>query len=465
MNVFALPALLALAAQSPPASFDESQRERLTALIKESVGGVSGSPEASVSVAIAYRGKLVFAEAHGNASLELPAPATKNTVYEIASISKQFTAAAVMRLVERGTLRIEDEASKFVSLPPPWADIKIKHLLNHSSGIHSYTEATAAFGAIAQTKQNFETVLGLVVSKPLAFKPGTGFLYSNTNYLILARIVEKVTGQPFAEVLQSSVIEPAGLHSTRLCDRRDIVPNRARGYRELAGRLTNAPTPDLTVRLGASGMCSTPSDLVRWALVLQDGKVVSDHSYKAMTEPSSPGYGFALAVENFAGHEKVYHGGNTWGFCGTVDNHNHGELVIAVLSNLETGPVEVVAEQVARFFYGMPPLERAQDLPLTEAEATRYLGDYAVPRVTTHFMYRGGHLVEQSLGQPEPDYYDTFLNQGGGIFVMKNTTNYIKFFTNDEQSHATGMAYGDGKTWRAVNKLITKATAVDGAGR
>lgn len=458
MSLIATMMVCALGAHSSPSSFNEAKREKMAAVVEEWAPSAGGRDRSGMSVAVAYRGQIVFNHAYGNANIELSTPAAPDTLFEIASISKQFTAAVIMRLAEADKLKLDDPAGKYVELPAAWADVRIKHLLNHSSGIRSFTEETVAFDEIAQRKQTFQRVLGLVTNKPLAFTPGSGFLYSNTNYLILAQIAEKADGKPFAEQLDAAVAA-AGLHATRLCDPRTIVPNRARGYRELAGHLTNAPSMDLSVHLGASAVCTTSADLVAWSLALQNGKVVAPASYATMTTASSPDYGYGLQLGDFFGHRLVYHGGDTWGYTATLRNYGEGELVVAVLSNSEVGPVQLVAEQIARVFYGLELLPKPKDLPLDSAEAARYLGDYAFPRLTMRFKYLDGMLIEQAPNQPIEDYFDVYMNQGNGVFVLKNSMHYVKFLEADK-GHASGMVMGDGKKWGPVNKYLG---AVEGA--
>src|ERR1051326_1167884 len=181
----------------------------------------------AISVAVVRDGKLVFAKGYGMANLELGVPATKDTVYELLSVSKQFTAAAVLMLVEAGKVNLDAKLADYLpDTPASWSEVTVRHLLSHTSGIMDYTDIPPFFENIRQDATP-EELLKPVKARPLLFAPGTRWRYSNSNYYLLGLLIEKVSGQKLADFLEERLFKPLGMTATRMNDMTDIVPNRA----------------------------------------------------------------------------------------------------------------------------------------------------------------------------------------------------------------------------------------------
>ncbi len=180
-----------------------------------------------VSVAIVKNGKLLQAKGYGLANVELSVPATEKTVYQLASVTKQFTATAIMMLVEQGKLGLGDKISKHLpDLPAAWKEVTIRHLLNHTSGIKSYTSVKDFFKT-ARKDYTHREILDLVAKDPLEFAPGEKWRYCNTGYFLLGMIIEKVSGKTYGEFLDERIFKPLGMTQTRVNDLHAIIPNRA----------------------------------------------------------------------------------------------------------------------------------------------------------------------------------------------------------------------------------------------
>ncbi len=336
-------------------------RERVDSLARAFVAS-SEAPGVSVAVIRAGRDTVVFA-GYGEADLENDVPATPATVYRIGSITKQFTAAAVMRLVERGSVRLGDSIGKYLpDLPRAWHVVKVRQLLNHTSGIPSYTDLGESWAKRWGEHMSPDTLVALTAHEPMDFPPGTGWRYDNTGYVVLGMLLEKLSGVPYAKYLDSTMFEPLGLAHTHYCDRAPLISHRARGYARDGDAFINAPYLDMSQPYAAGALCSTVGDLARWNRLLATGKVVSVASYAAMTTPEGNAglnhYGFGLVRSAVGGHIEIAHGGGIHGFITSNAYFPHDSLSITVLANAAPSDPDALLGNIARAVFGLP-LERA----------------------------------------------------------------------------------------------------------
>src|SRR5688500_13401031 len=259
---------------------------------------------AGVSVAVAKNGRTILAKGYGSADLEHDVPATDSTVYRIGSITKQFTSAAIMRLMEQGKLSLDDTLQKFFpNFPTQGNRVTVRHLLNHTSGIKSYTSLGPKWARVIRLDLAPDSVVALFANEPFDFKPGDSYRYNNSGYFLLGMVIEKLTGKPYGQYLQDELFTPLGLKSTIYCDQAPLIKHRAQGYATRpGGGFINAEPLSMTQPYAAGSLCSTVKDLVVWAQALSSGKVVSPASYKLMTTPGtlndgkSFSYGFGLGT-------------------------------------------------------------------------------------------------------------------------------------------------------------------------
>ncbi|WP_017733244.1 serine hydrolase domain-containing protein [Nafulsella turpanensis] len=337
-----------------------------------------------MTVAVARNGEVVFSRGYGKADVEMGVAAGTETVYPIASISKQFTAATIMRLVEKGKISLEDSITKFLpNYPVQGHHVTVHHLLNHTSGIKSYTD----LGEEAQQKLrqglSYEEMLELFAKEPFDFKPGEHFRYNNSGYYLLGQIIGKVTGIPYEAYVEEELLQPLGLHHTLFGSPERIIPKRAKGYkyeRSIDGKLLNAFPPHLKNN-AAGGLYSTAGDLVRWTHLLHSGKVVSPESLQKMTTPtalSSGGtrtYGYGLDLAQLGDHPKVVHVGDIDGFNSSLAFYPEDSLTVVVLANSDDTQHQEIEEFLARAALGME-LPQVPDLPVTAEDMARYEGTY-----------------------------------------------------------------------------------------
>jgi CubicO group peptidase (beta-lactamase class C family) len=318
-----------------------------------------------LQIGVARGGKVILARGYGLADIENGVPATSRTVYRIGSVTKQFTAAAIMQLVDEGRISLDDEITRFLpDFPTQGHRVTVHHLLTHTSGIKSYTSLPAWQKGMSLDMSHDELV-GIFKNEPFDFAPGEQWRYNNSGYYLLGMIVEKASGQAFDDYLDEHIFRPNGMSGSSYCHERTIIPNRAEGYEHQDGKLVNDGAISMNTPGGAGALCSTVTDLIRWTQALSAGRVVSPASYRKMITPASfgdggtaigrpgsaggeTGYGYGLMISKLDGHRRIAHGGGINGFRTTLAHYPDDELVVTVLINADgnPGPIE---QQIARW--------------------------------------------------------------------------------------------------------------------
>jgi D-alanyl-D-alanine carboxypeptidase len=309
-----------------------------------------------VTLVVEHRGHLVVSRGYGEVDIENRVPASLDSVYPIASLTKQFTAAAILQLEERGKLRLDDELGRFIpELPVQMKTVTIHHLLSHTHGIPEYNrDETRAQWPTATTH---DKILSLLRDHELDFKPGAQFRYRNSGYYLLGMIVERASGASYGEYLKSRMFEPLGMRDTRQCVVREIIPRRARGYDVENGRLRNADLLDPSWAFAVGDLCSTVLDLLQWQHALRGGKVITLASYKRMTTPDKlaegkpTDYGYGLGISAIEGHKVVRHGGGTVGFASYMTFYPDDDLTIVLLTNSGSPNAPALEEEIAKMVF------------------------------------------------------------------------------------------------------------------
>jgi CubicO group peptidase (beta-lactamase class C family) len=295
-----------------------------------------------LSIAVVQNGEVVLAKGYGQANVELDVAAGPDTVYQIGSITKQFTATAIMALVEEGKLALEDPISKYLdNTPDTWKDLTVRHLLNHTSGIKSYTNVAENMTKVRLDRTR-DDIIGTVRDLPLEFEPGEKWAYSNTGYFLLGQIIEKVSGKSYAAFLQERIFTPLGMNATRVNELKDIVKNRATGY-EWSGELRNAEHASMTWPFSAGAVVSTVADMAKWDAALYGETVLKSSSLNQMWTKATlnngkqADYGFGWSVGDYRGHKLIGHGGGIHGFTTDIARFVDDRLTVIVLTNF-SGP-------------------------------------------------------------------------------------------------------------------------------
>jgi CubicO group peptidase (beta-lactamase class C family) len=309
-----------------------------------------------LAIAIIHRGNVVLARGYGYANVEHSVPVTLDTVFQSASVGKQFTAAAVMLLVEDGRLSLDDPVTRYLpEAPPEWTAIRIRHLLTHTAGIPDYrTESLAADMRRSYTEKE---LVQMVCASKLEFQPGARYSYSNPGYLLLGAIIGRVDGRHYSDVLGARVFRPLGMKSAREIDDADIILHRAAGYRLLNDRLANqewmAPENNKTAD---GSLYLSLNDMIAWDRGLREGKILSAGSWRTVFTPvrlnsgKTYPYGFGWDVETLAGQTVQSHSGGSQGFATYISRYLGDDLSIIVLTNLAEGDPARIARHVAAVF-------------------------------------------------------------------------------------------------------------------
>jgi D-alanyl-D-alanine carboxypeptidase len=296
-----------------------------------------------VSLAIGRHGKVVLAKGYGQANVELSVPATEDTVYQLASVTKTFTATAIMMLVEEGKLRLDDKVTKHLSdLPKAWEAVTVYHLLNHTSGIKSYTNVENFF-KMSRKDYSHHEILGLVTNEPLEFVPGEKWNYSNSGFFLLGMLIEKVTGKTYGEFLEGRIFQPVGMTHTRTNDLHAIIPNRAQGYTWNGQELRIGEYVSPSQPFSAGMLVSSVNDLLKWDAALDSETLLNKSTLAHMWTPSplskraETEYGLGWEIGKVNGHRVVSHSGGIPGFRADISRFVDDKLTVIVLANSDQG--------------------------------------------------------------------------------------------------------------------------------
>ena len=407
-----------------------------------------------VTIAVARDGEIVFQEGYGLADVENGVAARPETVYRIGSITKQFTAAGIMQLVEEGSLSLDDPMTDYLpGYDTQGTPVTVRHLLNHTSGIKSYTGMGPTFWEQARLDLSDQELVEVFSHEPFDFEPGENYLYNNSAYFLLGMILGEVTGTPYARWVEESVFEPLGMKSSRYCDESRILPFRAEGYDYEDGELRNDDFMSMNLPGAAGALCSTVGDLVTWTWALHGGDVVSPASLELMTTPTrlndgqARGYGFGLALGRLEGHRRIAHGGGIFGFSTFLAHYPDDGITVAVLTNSGSGQPNAIEAVVARTALSLGPPPNVVDLPLTSQEMARYEGTYRLelPNGATldlRIFADGDRLMSQATGQGA----NRIRYQGDDVFVPTfDDTVQIVFEVDGDRAAALTLFQGGGE--------------------
>jgi CubicO group peptidase (beta-lactamase class C family) len=366
------------------------------------------------AVLVRHEGQTVHCAGYGVANLEHGVKVTPKTVFQSGSLGKQFTAMAVMMVVEEGKLSLGDPVSKSLKVPASWSKITIRHLLTHTSGLGDYPEDFSL-----QKDYTEDELLKMVTAQPLAFAPGKKWAYSNLGYLTLGILIHKVTGKFYGDILQERVFSKLGMTSTRVISEADIIPNRAAGYRLKDGTLKNQEWVAPTVNTTADGsLYLTVEDMAKWDEALEARQLLSAGGFEQMWTPtplndgSKAPYGFGWQIgKNAAGHQLLEHGGAWQGFAAYIGRHPDERLSVVVFCNRAGASATHIARVIAGFYVpALAPRVRSA-IKLEPGILQSYAGEYRLEdRFTVKFVTVGDRLETTWLGEklviaPESDTY------------------------------------------------------------
>lgn len=357
------------------------------------------------SVLVARGDEIVLDKGYGYANLEWMVPGTPDTRYRLGSVTKQFTAAAILLLQENGKLKLSDPVKAwYPDAPAAWDGITLRHLLTHTSGIPNFT------GFPDYPTQNTlpttpERTIARFRDRPLDFRPGEKMSYSNSGYVLLGHVIEKASGMPYARFVQDNIFTPLGMKDSGYDTFTSVIPKRASGYRMSPEGPVNAPYADMTIPFAAGGLYSTTHDLLKWEKALFGGKLLKPESLQAMLTPSAKSnYALGVEVDQGKGQRRITHSGSIEGFNTVLTHFPDEKLTIVVLGNVNGGAPSSIAENLTSVAHGETVVLKSERPAVSVAADVlqTYAGVYEVaPGFTLTVTVEAGQLVVQGSGQPK----------------------------------------------------------------
>jgi len=403
------------------------------------------------TVLVAQDGKIVLDKGYGFANLEWDVPNTPTTKFRLGSLTKQFTATSILLLEERGKLKIEDPVKKYMpDAPAAWDKITIFHLLTHTSGIPSFTGFPDYDSREAQAITP-EKLVEWFRDKPLEFEPGTKWNYSNSGYVLLGYLIEKISGQSYAEFVQQNIFTPLGMKDSGYDSNSAIIPHRSAGYAPGKSGPVNAGFVHMSIPFSAGALYSTTEDLLRWEQGLFGGKVLTAASLAKMTTPFKQDYAFGLGVTTNNGHKTIWHNGGIQGFNTSLAYFPDDKLVVAVLANLNGPFAEQIGANLAKVVHGekvVLPTER-KEIKVSPEILKQYVGTYELtPKFSLAITLEDGQLTSQGTNQGKVPMYA----ESETMFFLKLVDAQIEFVKNEKGEVTNLVLHQNGRDIRGMKK-------------
>ena len=355
------------------------------------------------SVLLAREGKPLFRKSYGLANMEWDIANTPDTKFRLGSITKQFTSALILQLVEQGKVKLDDSIRKYYTeSPAAWQAVTIHHLLSHQSGIPSYTDIPTFFEKMSGNARTPAEIVQLTQDQPLEFDPGTKYKYDNTGYILLGYVIEKVTGQSYEAQLHKAILDPLGMKDTGFDHYTKVLRHRAEGYQDSGGKLTRAPFLDMSLPYAAGSLYSTVDDLLKWDQALYGTQILRDDSKLKMWTANKSDYGYGWAIVKRYGEQAVEHGGGINGFNTMIIRIPEKKLVSVVLANVNTPSTGEIAAGLLGMALGkdVEPPQTHTRVPLKAEDLKPFEGVYALnPNFKLTIKTEGDHLSAQATGQ------------------------------------------------------------------
>jgi CubicO group peptidase (beta-lactamase class C family) len=412
-------------------------------------------------VLVARDGQVVFQGGFGLADIENKTPITTETKFRIGSVSKQFTAVAVLKLVEQGRLALDDSLAKFFPDFPGGDRVTVRQLLTHTSGLKSYTDKPEFIGRVSEHIAP-EELIGWFRNDPPDFEPGAGFHYNNSAYFLLGEIVAKVSGQSLADYLSDALFEPLGMQATGVYVNASPPEGMARGYSydsDTEG-LTPALDWDMSWAGGAGALYSTVGDLFLWNEALYGGKLLSEDSFKAATTPvvlppdvDGLNYGFGLMITRVHRLPMIGHGGGLSGWASDLLRLPEQRCTVVVLGNSQPAPPQLEPSAIAQTIVQVYLKDEIQKIPPPEEDKSvdpksfsDYIGRYEYKGAILTVTVEEDALFAQLTGQPKHQIFP----KSKDAFFWKVVDAEVQFLRDDTMQVVAARHSQNGNTFRAA---------------
>jgi CubicO group peptidase (beta-lactamase class C family) len=430
------------------------------------LSGLIATNDPGLAVLVAQNGKILFEKCYGLGDREHHVPVIPQTTFRIGSITKQFTASAIMKLQEEGKLSVADKLSKYISDFPRGNEVTLRQLLTHTSGIH---DGSPDFLNGVTNATTTKAIIEAMKKIPYDFDPGAKWSYSNSGYHLLAYIVEKVSGQSYGDFLGENFFLPLGMTNSGVYSAHLGLPYEALGYSLGENGFKRALNWDMSWTIGSGALYSTVEDLYRWNEGIFNGRVVNAASLKAAFTPvkmyenqlnSDTGYGFGWFIRRYRVLREISHGGDLDGFCSMLLRMPDEKLTVAIVANVEPGKPDASPQRVA---YGLVDIflaDKLAPLPTVNTRVSPKSYDDLTGRYDPGFQgvivtitRRGTHLFAQSANGPEmgpeaelfPKSDTEYFSKLGGqiTFVKDSSGKVVKFIGNSQGSDVVAPRVND----------------------
>ena len=389
------------------------------------------------SVLVAQADEVIFSKGYGSANLEWNIANSPKSIFRIASVSKQFTAAAILLLEQQGKLIVDDKISNYLLDPPKtWRDITFRHLLTHSSGLADFTQFPN-HPILKKNALSVDKLIAIFKGKPLDFEPGQQMRYSNSGYVLLGYLIERISSKSYSSFIKTNIFDALAMNDSGYDFNASIIKNRAAGYMPSANGIINANHVDMSTVYAAGGLYSTTEDLLRWTQGLFSGALLSKESLNKMTSVFKRNYGFGLSISDANGIRRYHHGGAIDGFTAELIYYPKQKITVAVLSNLYgAGPAEI-APMLGELAHGKSVTlksERSQ-IKVAAKVLQSYVGIYQMESkgINTKIMLLDNQLTAQLPGMPAM----ALLATSNTEFFLNDINVQVTFMTNatDNKKH------------------------------
>jgi CubicO group peptidase (beta-lactamase class C family) len=403
------------------------------------------------SVLVAQDGKTLLDKSYGFANLEWQVPNTPTTKFRLGSITKQFTAASILLLEERGKLKVDDPVKKYMpDAPAAWDKITIFHVLTHTSGIPSLTSFPDFRSREAQAMTP-QQLVEWFRDKPLEFEPGTKWNYSNSGYILLGYLIEKVSGQSYVDFLQQNIFTPLGMKDSGYDSNSTVIAHRAAGYAPGKDGPENAGFVHMSIPFSAGALYSTTEDLLRWEQGLFGGKVLKPESLVKMTTPFKQDYAFGLAVSTRNGRKVIAHDGGIEGFNTSLAYYPDDKLVVAVLANINGQVPGQLTTKLAQVVHGEKVVlaQEHKEITLPPEVLKQYVGTYELtPAFSIAVTLEGDRLMTQATNQQKLPVFP----ESETLFFLRVVDAQIEFVKDDKGQVASLILHQNGRDIKGVKK-------------
>ncbi|GAB1857099.1 hypothetical protein MHTCC0001_19350 [Flavobacteriaceae bacterium MHTCC 0001] len=416
--------------------------------------------EPGAAILIAKDGKPIYRKAFGKANLELDAAMQPNNVFQIGSITKQFTAVAILMLEEQGKLNIDDTITKYIpNYPTQGQNITIHHLLNHTSGIKSYT-SMPTFRLKARTDMTPETLINVFKNEPMDFAPGDEYRYNNSGYILLGYIIEKVSGQSYAEFIEQHIFKKLGMSASLYGSNKKLIKQRASGYQKTGDTYVNANYISLTLPYAAGSLMSTVDDLLIWQNAIVTNTLISKESLNRAINGSTLNngekinYGYGWSKNQINGSTTYQHGGGIFGYTSMGIYLPEEKIFVSGLTNCNCKNISGLVTKIAAIAINKPFPSVKDKITLTETQKKRWTGAYQFNNNTIrHITLENGQLYSQKEGQKK---YEIFP-MSEHTFIFWDGLTSLKFSLNNTKKQLVLKSTHGKEIGKEINKPEPKA--------